>query len=255
MKSKLTAIAFLFFIGMMNAQEITSKKGENYLPETGDWSIAFNINKVFKFLGNSFNGNVDNAAPSLEYVQQNNPNMSFMPFGELPQQSNSGTFVGKKMLAGNKAFRVLANFNFSTTNYDYKVESEEEGPQEGTLKFNTFAISVGVGKEWRKGSTRLQGFYGGDVLLNINSAELDYDVEGYKVKQGLGGGLGVNGFIGAEYFLFPKMAIGVQYTYNVSANLLGKMEYTIEDSKGEASGNSINIGGVGISSFNLSLYF
>ena len=255
MKSKFKIIIFLISFSGVNAQEITSKKGENYLPEEGDWAIAFNINNIFSFLGNSFNGNVNNSAPSLDYVQQNNSNMNFIPLDIIQLENNSGTFVGKKMLTDNKAFRVLANFNFSTTKYDYRVETEDEEPQELTLKYNTFALSVGVGKEWRKGSTRLQGFYGADVLLNLSSGELDYDIEGVKIKQGLGGGLGVNGFIGAEYFLFPKMAIGVQYTYNVSANLIGKLEYTIDDSELEASGNSINIGGVGISSFNLSLYF
>jgi hypothetical protein len=253
MKSKLSTIALLFFIGMMNAQDITSKKGENYLPETDDWSIAFNINNVFRFLGNSFNGNFNNASPSLDFVEQNNSNIGLIPLEGIQLVNNSGTFVGKKMLADNKAFRMLANFNFSTTNFDYRVESEDEEPQELNLKYNAFALSVGVGKEWRKGSTRLQGFYGGDVLLNLNSAEVDYGNEGLKLKQGLGGGLGVNGFIGAEYFLFPKMAVGVQYTYNVSANLFGKIELNDDDSKQEVSGNAISIGGVGISSFNLSL--
>lgn len=255
MKTKLATAGLLFFVLTTNAQDIQSKKGENYLPETGDWSIAFNVNNVFKFLGNSFNGNLDNQAPTLTFIENNNPNINLLPIDGFFVQNNSGTFVGKKMITDKKALRLIANFNYSTTKYDYEVESEDDGIQEGSIKFNSFAVSLGVGKEWRKGTTRLQGFYGADVLLSLSSQEIDYDIEGVQMKQGLGGAFGFNGFIGAEYFLFPKMAVGIQYTYNVSANLMGKMEYTIDDENIETSGSSINIGGVGISSFNLSLYF
>src|SRR5690606_9953275 len=136
MKSKFKIIIFLISFSGVNAQEITSNKGENYLPEEGDWAIAFNINIVFSVLGKSSNGNVNNSAPSLDYVQQNNSNMNFIPLDIIQLENNSGTFVGKKMLTDNKAFRVLANFNFSTTNYDYRVVSEDEEPQELTLKYN-----------------------------------------------------------------------------------------------------------------------
>ena len=48
-------------------------------------------------------------------------------------------------------------------------------------------------------------------------------------KSGLGLGVGVQGFIGAEYFIFPKMSIGAQYTYRVGVDIQGNSEcYGIE---------------------------
>ncbi len=68
MKNLLIAALAVFTIGA-SAQDVNlkSKRGENFLPEKGDWAIGFNADGIFQYVGNSFNGNVDNGAPSVTY--------------------------------------------------------------------------------------------------------------------------------------------------------------------------------------------
>ena len=99
---------------------------------------------------------------------------------------------------------------------------------------------VGYGKEWRKGSTRLQGFYGVDGLVGFGSP----------AKKNTSFLIGAQGFAGAEYFVFPKVALGAQYSYGV---------FFKYKSVNDASTINFNIGtpdsGFGTASVLLNLYF
>ena len=41
-------------------------------------------------------------------------------------------------------------------------------------------------------------------------------------------GIGVRGFIGAEYFIFPKIAIGAEYGWGIGYQMSGKGKQTVE---------------------------
>ena len=245
MKKLLFAAVAVFAFGSVNAQELVSKKGENYLPETGDWAISFNADGIFEYIGNSFNGNTNNNAPSVNYIRNN-------------------SFVGKKFTSEKNAYRVVANLGFGSS-----TNTTPSGGSDIETKNSGFDLAAGLGKEWRKGTTRLQGFYGADALVTINSntsevtdtntttGTLNSSIE---TKSGLGLGLGVQGFLGAEYFIFPKFAIGAQYTYRVGFDLQGKSETTFNNGTTSvttdgAKGSSFGVGNVGIASVNLTLHF
>lgn len=80
-------------------------------------------------------------------------------------------------------------------------------------------------------------------------------------KSGFGLGLGVQGFLGAEYFIFPKFAVGAQYTYRVGVDLQGKSETTSQVGINPAvtteggKNADFGLGNVGIASINLTLHF
>jgi long-subunit fatty acid transport protein len=136
-------------------------------------------------------------------------------------------------------------------------------------KSSGFDLTAGLGKEWRKGSTRLQGFYGADALVNVSSRSTESTVttstgtfvSSTENKSGLGLGLGVQGFLGAEYFIFPKFAIGAQYTYRVGFEVQGKSETTTKFGTAAATtveggtSSDFGFGNVGITSINLTLHF
>lgn len=223
MKKILLSALAVFAFGVANAQELTSSKGENYLPQQGDWSIGFNANNALNFVGNAFNGSTNNS------VKFNSNDAT-----KLPGFTNSISFVGKNFTEDKKADRYTANLLFS---YE-KVK----GANEGTTQFGLLA---GYGKEWRKGSTRLQGFYGFDGLVGF----------GIPQKDAFSFLVGAQGFAGAEYFVFPKVALGAQYAYGV---------FVKHESSEDAQGNKtskfgFNIGntnsGFGTASVLLNLYF
>ena len=254
MKKIILSVVAVMAFGFANAQDLKSKKGENYLPEAGDWAISFNANGVFEYVGNSFNGNVGNAAPTVDFARAN-------------------SFVGKKFIDEKTAYRVVANLGFNsgseTTLIDTDADDFVDTKQES--KTSELALAAGLGKEWRRGNTRLQGFYGADALLTLTSKTTEDTFSdsddntafgSIETKSGLGLGLSVQGFIGAEYFIFPKMSIGAQYTYRVGIETQAEGEVTVNEpgfpsittKTGEKS-SDFGIGSVGIASMNLTLHF
>jgi len=250
MKKIILTITAVFALTFVNAQEIKTSKGENYLPEAGDWAIGFNANGIFSYVGNTFNGNTNNAAPSVDFQK-------------------SGTFVGKKFISATEAYRVVINLQVASSESltapdAITVPATATTPKSFLISGNTykttgFDLYAGLGKEWRKGKTRLQGFYGADAYLGFSSFKYTGVNNGgtdQTYDPGTTFKLGLNGFIGAEYFIFAKMSIGAQYNYglNISTTAASKTNTGGGDVEGNKSSSFI-LGGVGVGSFNLTLHF
>ena len=247
MKKIILTVAAVFALSFANAQDLKSKKGENYLPEAGDWAIGFNANNLFSYAGNLFSNSGTNN------------------IGSVGNNGWEGTFVGKKFTSATNANRYLVDFGVNSNSTTTPISST----QSQKVSNSGFNLNVGLGKEWRKGKTRLQGFYGADLVFGVrststktedtfsNNAALNTTTD---VKSGLGLKLGARGFLGAEYFLFPKIAIGAQYTYNVIIDVAGasKTTTTTNTTSTEAKGAKsfgLGIGNVGVASMNLTLHF
>lgn len=212
MKKVVFSLLAVLTLGVASAQDLTSKKGEYYLPQEGDWSIQFDATNALKFVGNAFNGSISNDVVGLG-------------------SSNTFGFVGKQFINDNQAYRYIADIQFNVkkiTNVDTKVN---------------FGATLGLGKEWRKGSTRLQGFYGADAFVSL--LPLENKPSTFKF------GAGVQGFVGAEYFFLPKMSIGAQYSYAVS--LTYNKQSSVSNFEFNAGG--VQTPGVGTAALLLNLYF
>ncbi len=258
MKKIILTVAAVFAFGLANAQDLKSKKGENYLPEAGDWAISFNSNNLFKYVGNAFSSAGTNEINSVS------------------NSNSSGYFTGKKFITASKADRYTAGFELSSGSATVldaaQIPATPTTPAVAAVlanetKTTKIKIAAGIGKEWRKGKTRLQGFYGYDLVASLtlaDNAKTTYTVskDVKDVKGGFGFGVGANGFLGAEYFIFPKIAIGAQYTYGVNLNIAGASTTTdtngttgiSSESKG-AKSTTFGVGNVGVASMNLTLHF
>ena len=223
MKKIILSLVAVFALGAVSAQNLVSSKGEQYLPKQGDWSIGFNAGNALNFIGNAFNGNTRNSSADL-FEGQN-----VLNFGQGVFSSTASviTFVGKKFDTDNTATRYTASFNFNF---------EKQKDVDGT---SSFGLVAGYGKEWRKGTTRLQGYYGVDGLVGLVSP----------AKKQFGFGIGAQVFAGVEYFIFPKVALGAQYTYGVG------LEYASNDSNNRINFNIGNANGFGVISATLNAYF
>jgi hypothetical protein len=248
MKKIILTVAAVFALTFANAQDIKSSKGENYLPEAGDWAIGFNADGLFKYAGNMFSQAGNNDAPSVNFQ-----NESYF------QNGNAATFVGKKFITDKMAYRVMANF------YVNSGSSGDAAASAGEKKETNFGLKAGLGKEWRRGKTRLQGFYGADLYLsftsnkttNTKTVSLVNTANFERTESSNRFGLGARGCLGAEYFLFPKISIGAQYTYGLDINVTGATKVTQTGSPDSESGKStnINLGKVGVTSVNMTLHF
>ncbi|AVM49089.1 hypothetical protein [Capnocytophaga sp. oral taxon 878] len=226
MKKIILSLVAVFAFGAASAQDLVSSKGEQYLPKQGDWSIGFNVGNALTYLGQAFNGSATNSGNNLFNA---NANLLDLSQGVI-SSTNSINFVGKKFDTDNKATRYIASFNLN-------IASSKVGdaPSASTTGFG---LTAGYGKEWRKGTTRLQGYYGADALVGFS----------IPAEKQFGFGVGAQGFAGVEYFIFPKVALGAQYTYGVALTY-------VNNSATKASRFGFDLGGVGILSATLNAYF
>ncbi|NLO71527.1 MAG: hypothetical protein GX102_11440 [Porphyromonadaceae bacterium] len=240
-------------------ENLVSKKGEQYLPVQGDWSIGFQANDLLKYVGNIM-GDGSNSYPELELVDY--------------------LFIGKYMDTDNTAYRIIADLYIDNDKETEITYSSDPAIKNITKisKDNAFALNLGVGREWRKGTTRLQGYYGGDAIIGLGSSTSKEDINnpnndntpGNPInfnsteKDGLRFTAGLKGFIGAEYFIFPKIALGAEYSYGLYFFTEGEGTYTetgsdpVKNGKKESSfylGGTRSGANYGVASLKLSLYF
>lgn len=228
---KTTLIIAVLFAGVTTfAQDLTSKKGEAILPEAGEWAIGVDASPFLNYFGNFIGGDGFNNAPT---------------FGDRFQDGNgnSVTVFGKMFLDANTAYRGRMSLGFGS---DKTVTLVGDATDPGEFVEDTETVSgssivLGAGLEKRRGNTRLQGLYGAEAMIGLagNKTTFEYgnDAEDVLVpgffrtteeKQGGQFMLGINAFIGAEYFIAPKLSIGGEYTWGINFQSTGKGEITTE---------------------------
>ncbi|MFL5763164.1 MAG: hypothetical protein ACJ77K_04420 [Bacteroidia bacterium] len=255
MKKSVLVVALAFGVTGAFAQDLTSKKGEPILPEAEDWAISMDANPIFNYVGNAFNGSTSNSAPGTGWL------------------NSDQTIIGKKFIDEKNAYRVLVRLGFTSTSTKAMIgDASATGTltypavpamKEDKMKSGNTNIGIGVGKEMRRGKTRLQGVYGADAMIWMSSSKQKYeygnalsnsatapvavgagtttnfgsnigtDTYGNAArttvnKSGMTFGIGVRAFIGAEYFIFPKISVGAEYGWGIGYQMTGKGKKTVE---------------------------
>lgn len=221
-----------FGVSSVFAQDLTSKKGEPILPEAGDWSIGIGAAPFLNYAGNFIGGNGLNAAPTVNFLSTNQ------------------TILGKYFKDEQTAYRAGIRLNFGSVSNTTKVPLIPAGATptfvDDVNKVSGTNIGLTVGLEKRRGKTRLQGFYGAEAGITLGSGKttLTYGnpvsaanpvaSRQTLVKTGAAFGLGLRGFVGAEYFIFPKIAIGGEFGWGLALMTNGEGETTTEGWDGTA---------------------
>ena len=255
MKKKVLFVASLFLATATFAQDgLTSKKGEAFLPEAGDWAIGFDGTPFLDYVGNMFNGNTGNSV-TANWVQN--------------QQQM--TFVGKMYKDETTAYRAKVRIGFGSTSQNSIHDTSgttltgEVTDERSTSYFN---LTLGGGIEKRRGNTRIQGFYGGEILFAIGSSSESYTYgdagsglnsngtahqptytstfddlsttvdetaittggeRNVDVSNGSTMTLSLRGFIGVEWFLAPKVSVSAEYGWGLMMQNNGDGETDTEE--------------------------
>lgn len=150
---------------------VDAKKPEkNYLPEAGDVTIGVNAVPFLNYLGNMFGKQKNNkinpaeiggvpAVPGLD-----NPTMSIF---------------GKYFLTDQTALRLNVGIGINSITQSQYVTDDaaavndplSQDVVEDTYKYRNSGMSVAVGYEWRRGSKRLQGYWGGQAILAYSNSK------------------------------------------------------------------------------------
>jgi len=152
----------------------------------------------------------------------------------------NNVIVGKYFLKDNMAIRARFGINTektTTKTYGDDPLSVDAVPANILISTNKVAENkyfFAGGVEKRRGHNRLQGFYGGELLLGFdsesekNTFEIEYNQEaadkGYvnfgdsrvlSDKSGMAITFGIRGFVGVEYFVAPKISIGAEFGWGL----------------------------------------
>jgi len=235
--------------------EIRSRKGEKYLPTGKEWGLGVSADPFLRYLGNSMNASALNNGPRFDFT---------------PNLTSNVAFFGKYMKDAKTAYRI--RFNVGIKNSDSKavvfqddLNSDPSYPAftEDWQKVTTTGIVIAPGIEKRRGSTRLQGIYGAELVLGFNNTHVSYDYGnpisadfdhptttsfvnagyGANIVQG-GAGVpfvrvtddkfgstilaGARGFVGVEYFFAPKISLGGEFGYMLGFQTQGRGVTTTE---------------------------
>ena len=198
---------------------LTNKRGVRLLPQAGDMSIGISMTPFFDYLGNMFTRNGINTAPTFASI---------------------GTGINMKWMTTDKqALRMGVTLNFGNDYYYGNPLANGSTSQTVTdqMKHSVQQFGLNIGYEWRKGLGRVQGFYGVQLVAAYNNYKTKYDYGNamnstypdpwiwdfnadaqvqasnrtIEVKGAPVFSVGLNGFIGAEYFFAPKMSIGGEF--------------------------------------------
>ena len=237
---------------------VDAKKPEkDYLPEAGDVTIGVNAVPFLNYLGNVFGKSDKNkinpekiggvpAVPGLD-----NPTMSIF---------------GKYFLTDQTALRLNVGIGINSITQSGYVTDDAAAVNdplsvaevEDTYKYRNSGMSIAVGYEWRRGSKRLQGFWGGQAILAYSNSkhffgygnaitEINQDPSQYDdfnnwdfsvtpptlenignnsrllmQSDGRSWTYGLGGFVGVEYYIAPKISIGCEMSLNLLWTTGGK---------------------------------
>ncbi len=247
MKKSVLVLAVAFAVSSAFAQDLTSKKGEKFLPEANDWAISVDATSFLSYAGNMLSTNGANA-PTWSFLNSNN------------------TITGKMFKDEKTAYRASIRIGFGNTTTHGTLNTANDSQFVAMdAKTSGANIYLAGGMEMRRGTTRLQGFYGGEVgfgmggggktkntyAMSMSDTKATNGTRTTESKSGSTIMFGVRGFIGAEYFIFPKIAIGGEFGWGLGFSTTGKASSTTETKAGTTITTKTTDGAKGAGAFSL----
>lgn len=247
MKKIIVSACFLMSALILAAQgterpdnaSVNNKFGHHILPVAGDYALGIDATPIFKYLGNMLNGSANNESPVF--------------------QGFKSQIYGKYFLTDQTAVRARLSFDFGSDQSSHTVTQDPIdplNPNKTTVDYFTTAkskVNLNVGYEFRRGYRRLQGFYGAELGLGCESVTEKYSYGNamtdanqnpttwnfereqevtptsriLQSRNGMILNLGLNGFVGVEYFVAPKLSIGGELGLGVYGQMqtLGSSKY------------------------------
>ena len=239
---KLFSVLTLFSFNLAFAQmppdsaiepTLMSKRGEPILPEAKDWALSVDASPFLTYTGKLLS-TTGSDAPAVNAL------------ANYPL-----TIGGKYFISSKQAYRARVRIGvFSQTVNNAVVDNQNTTLDtvyiKDTRKSSSTNVTLAFGKEFRRGKTRLQGFYGAEGIIGISTGKSIYTYGnafsnlnvsptstdfltptslGYasgaantriqSESNGTGIKVAARGFVGAEYFIFPKMSIGVEFGFSL----------------------------------------
>jgi|TARA_B110000967_G_C18891669_1_gene567811 hypothetical protein len=234
MKKTVFLIAMLMvgsLFHVVQAQDVlTNKKGKVMLPENGDWSVSIDATSFIKFAADVAHVGGEGVAVPPTFKGLNDLAETYSISGRQFISATKARRVSVRVFADNNMTSVLVNPNGFVAQ-DWPNDVSDAQVKDVKRERNNM-VALGYGMEYRKGVRRLQGYYGYEAMIAIESKGKSYkygndlaanftshDFGGNlngaqrttQTREGMNVAIGGRGFIGAEYFVVPKISIGGEF--------------------------------------------
>lgn len=246
------------------AQKMESKHGEAYLPAAEDWAISIDANPFLNYFGNFIGGNGANTAPSWNYLT-NNQTITGKYFAADDMAYRAAFRLGFGSDKDAVMVDDRSDDNSGLTNPWPAAAAEVENTMKAG-NFN-FGLAVGLEKRRgfgrlqgfygaelgiALGSSSEKYSYGNALVGTVNAGDAgnvdvtaadDFGTNLITINDGLGNaqtgrvlesksgmmfGIGLRGFIGAEYFVLPRLAVGGEFGWGLVFMSQGASSTTYE---------------------------
>lgn len=259
------AVASTAFAGeKATPEEIANRDYSSWLPAAGDFSIGFTLDPIATFVGNLFNGNLNNSLDPLHGDVLLKPEL-----GVGDGLHRNVSVMGKYMLTDQLGIRANIGFGTKITKQAAYVDDEsilvldewQRAQVIDTYKGNQFSGSFAVGAEYRVGKRMVQGvfafsaLYGcevstekvwtyGNAITEINQTPANAglgvapgvmtafpgvsNARPLSQKASVDHYIGGVGSIGVEVFVAPKISLGADVNLTIYGRVGGPQSATFE---------------------------
>jgi hypothetical protein len=228
----------------------TNRRGIELLPKTGDFALGIEATPFLNYLGGFMGGNSTDKAPVFTGFKQ--------------------TLYGKYFLSSDRAIRAKLALNFTQSQTKQTVDNDHARIVDptniaattiDTRKQSVNSAQLHLGYEFRRGKGRVQGFYGGEIVLSYGKISDTFQYGnpitsnnqtptthngagayggdwnnlnpglGYRILENRGGasfGAGVGAFVGVEYFFCPQISVGGELNLSFIYGIRGQGEIKSE---------------------------
>ena len=274
MKKSIALVALAFGVTSAFAQDLTSKKGEPILPEAGDWGLAIDATPFLNYAGNVFGKTANNTAPTWNFFT-NAQTISGRYFKDASKVYRGSLRIGtgssstrnmvtdRTVAAGSQT--VFPNAMPMKENV-WKSSSSTIGlaagieMRKGKTRLQGYyggeaGLYLNMGREKFTYGNALVASTTGSAQVNVSAADdftgasnvnasapiqgITGSARATEIKNGTTISFGVRGFIGAEYFVLPKMSIGGEFGWGLGLSSTGKSKTTWESVGGPATAPTV----------------
>ncbi|MBR6458238.1 MAG: hypothetical protein IKS71_06540 [Bacteroidales bacterium] len=152
---------------------------DNYLPEQGEWAISVSAVPIFTYLGQFFNGagaNGLNDFASQPYLNGDAATAGFAaltPMASVTVRHMLSNELGLRINAGWLYNDRVSNF-YSRDDAAYATDPLSSAKVTDTRTNRSNGVSIMAGLERHVGTRRIQGIFGGGVLIAGQSSSVKY---------------------------------------------------------------------------------
>lgn len=210
MKKPIFVILMLTAAVLTHGQDtlLTSKKGIPILPEQGELAIGID------------------AVPFLNMFNDKGSSPGFNFVNDIPAISL------KYMMSNQTALRMRLMVGFES-------ETDENNMLNTSSQDKSLLVGLGMGYEWRRGSSRVQGFYGlqGNVMYYKTKSSDEAVPDDYEYTSF---SFGLEGFLGVEYFIAPKLSLSGQFAWGPSISDTSRKDTGASSTSFDVGANNAN---------------